>query len=39
MTDVFLSLDADFDKQILSGSVTLTVDKVKPEATTLVRLT
>ena len=37
MVDIFLSLDADFDAKILNGSVTLTVERVKKEATHLVR--
>ena len=36
VTDVFLKLDADFDRKVLDGSVTLTVEKVKPEATHVV---
>ena len=36
VTDVFLKLDVDFDRNVLDGSVTLTVEKVKPEATHVV---
>ena len=36
VTDVFLKLDVDFDRHVLDGSVTLTVEKVKPEATHVV---
>ena len=36
VTDVFLKLDVDFDRHDLDGSVTLTVEKVKPEATHVV---
>ena len=32
VNDVFLKLDVDFDPKALDGSVTLTVEKVKPEA-------
>ena len=36
VTDVLLKLDVDFDRKVLDGSVTLTVEKVKPEATHVV---
>jgi hypothetical protein len=36
VVDVFLKLDADFERQVLDGSVTLTIEKVKPEATHVV---
>ena len=36
VTDVFLKLDVDFNRKVLDGSVTLTVEKVKPEATHVV---
>ena len=36
--DLFLKLDADFDKKILSGSVTLTVERVQENATHLVTI-
>ena len=38
VTDVLLKLDVDFDRHVLDGSVTLTVEKVKPEATHVVSL-
>ena len=33
VTDVFLKLDLNFDRKVLDGSVTLTIEKVRPEAT------
>ena len=36
VVDVLLKLDVDFDRHVLHGSVTLTVEKVKPEATHVV---
>ena len=38
MVDLFLKLDADFDKKILNGSVTLTVERVQENATHLVSI-
>ncbi len=36
VVDIFLRLDADFGKTVLDGSVTLTIEKVKPTATHVV---
>ncbi len=39
MTHVHLELDVDFERQVLEGSVTLSLEKVQEDATKLVRLT
>jgi leukotriene-A4 hydrolase len=36
VVDIFLKLDVDFDKHVLAGTVTLTVEKVKADAARLV---
>ena len=35
--DIALKLDADFDRQVLDGQVTLTVERVKKDVTSVVR--
>jgi hypothetical protein len=37
VTDIFLHLDANFEEKILDGFVVLTVQKIDPAASQLVR--